>query len=296
MAGVEGRASGEGGRMIRRDQHNTLRSATPHSPAPLSYKLAWPGKGTDSRLADKVRSVCLSRFASLARLEGVQLFSLQAGPGSEQLTEMAGSLWIVDLGSRFETWMDTAAAMMNLDLIIAVDTGIVHCAGALGRPVWVLLPFAPDWRGCWIAMTPHGTRRCDYSGRSIGATGTKCSSASLGVLLRSAMNGGLACRQRSSRHPEKPRQIIANPRRIRTRLPGTATWPELSRARIESTRRLPATGKPWNFSPILPTLTRIWVLCFPAKDSSPRPWLATTKLCSSSLTWLRHTATGGFSG
>ena len=57
---------------------------------------------------------------------------------------------IIDLGPEVDihhgSFMDTAAIMMNLDLIITVDTSIAHLAGALGIPVWVILPYVPDWR------------------------------------------------------------------------------------------------------------------------------------------------------
>ena len=55
---------------------------------------------------------------------------------------------MVDLGAGFGDMADTAAAMKELDLVIGVDTAVVHLAGAPGRPVWTLLPFAPDWR--WL--------------------------------------------------------------------------------------------------------------------------------------------------
>src|SRR5208282_3811835 len=71
-------------------------------------------------------------------------FSLQKGAGAEQL---AGSgLRATDLGGRLESFADTAAVLVNLDLVIAVDTSVAHCAGALGVPVWVALPYLPDWR------------------------------------------------------------------------------------------------------------------------------------------------------
>ena len=83
----------------------------------------------------------------MARIEGVHLFSLQKGTGAEQLAE-ADSPPVIDVGSRLEDFAETAAAMMNLDLVITVDTAVAHCAGALGVPVWVAVPFAPDWR--WL--------------------------------------------------------------------------------------------------------------------------------------------------
>ena len=55
---------------------------------------------------------------------------------------------MTDLGSRLDDMMDTAAVMKNLDLVIVVDSALAHLAGAVGVPVWVALPFAPDWR--WL--------------------------------------------------------------------------------------------------------------------------------------------------
>jgi Flp pilus assembly protein TadD len=114
--------------------------------SPLRIGIAW--QGNPQHPNDFQRSVALERFAPVARLNGVQLFSLQRGPGSEQLTEQAARLSIVDLGSRFRTFADTAAALVNLDLVVTVDSAVAHCAGALGVPVWVLLSFVPDWR--WL--------------------------------------------------------------------------------------------------------------------------------------------------
>ncbi len=108
--------------------------------------IAWQGNPIHKK--DKQRSIPLSVFEPLARLEGVRLFSLQKGTGSEELAQNAGRIPITDLGSRLETFMDTAAVLKNLDLVVACDTAVVHLAGALGIPVWVALPFAPDCR--WL--------------------------------------------------------------------------------------------------------------------------------------------------
>ena len=64
----------------------------------------------------------------------------------EQLSEVAATWPITDLGSHFANFADTAAVIRNLELVITVDTAIAHCTGALGVPVWVALPFASDWR------------------------------------------------------------------------------------------------------------------------------------------------------
>jgi hypothetical protein len=99
------------------------------------------------------RNIPLDAFAPLARLPAISLISLQKGEARDQLLLATQSgLPIVDLGDDFDTthgaFMDTAAVMMNLDLIITSDTAIPHLAGALGVPVWLALPFVPDWR--WL--------------------------------------------------------------------------------------------------------------------------------------------------
>jgi glycosyl transferase family 9 (putative heptosyltransferase) len=100
------------------------------------------------RAADQKRSIPLAQFESLARVPDVRLFSLQKGYGREQLAGWQSENRIVDLGDRLGDFMDTAAVMMNLDLIISADTSPLHLAGALGRPVWAALPVAPCWR--WL--------------------------------------------------------------------------------------------------------------------------------------------------
>ncbi len=111
--------------------------------------IAW--QGNPKNLHDALRSIPLRCFAPLAGLSGVRLFSLQKGPGSEQIADVSGQFELTDLGSRLDesgAFLDTAAVMLNLDLIITSDTATAHLAGALGRPVWVALCYAPDWR--WL--------------------------------------------------------------------------------------------------------------------------------------------------
>ncbi len=118
----------------------------------LKIGIFWQGSPrfaqVECRIADQKRSIALAKFEPLARLPGIQLFSLQKGYGSEQLAEWQDRWHIIDLGSKLGDFMDTAAAMMNLDLIITADTAPAHLAGALGVPVWNLLYTAACWR--WL--------------------------------------------------------------------------------------------------------------------------------------------------
>jgi Flp pilus assembly protein TadD len=115
---------------------------TPYS---LSVGIVW--QGNPKLPGDPFRSVKLTQFAPIARVPKVILYSLQKGTGVEQLTGLEGAFELVDLGGRLASdFRDTAAAIENLDLVIAVDTSVAHLAGALAKPVWLLLPYYPDWR------------------------------------------------------------------------------------------------------------------------------------------------------
>jgi tetratricopeptide (TPR) repeat protein len=113
----------------------------------LKVGLFW--QGNPQHAGDRYRSVRLEQLRPLAAVPDVRLFSLQKGQGAEQLAELAPELQITDLGSQISSdFRDTAAALANLDLVVSVDTAVAHLAGALGVPVWLLLPFNPDWR--WL--------------------------------------------------------------------------------------------------------------------------------------------------
>jgi hypothetical protein len=110
--------------------------------------IAW--QGNPARREDRGRSIALEHFRALASVPGVRLISLQKDAGGEQLT--AGLAGVESLGPDFDAgpdgFIDTAAVMMNLDLVISSDTAVPHLAGALGRKVWVALRSVPDWR--WL--------------------------------------------------------------------------------------------------------------------------------------------------
>jgi ADP-heptose:LPS heptosyltransferase len=111
--------------------------------------IAWQGSRLYRR--DAQRSIPLECFAPVAEMPGVQLISLQKGDGTEQIASLAGQMAIVELGPQLDeagAFVDTAAVMKNLDLVITSDTAIAHLAGGLGVPVWVALPWLPDWR--WL--------------------------------------------------------------------------------------------------------------------------------------------------
>lgn len=120
-------------------------------PAGFRVGIAWQGNPKNAN--DAARSFPVTHFAPLANVPGVRLISLQVGAASEQIK---GLPWVESLGDGFDagpdSFMDTAAAMESLDLIIGADSAVIHLAGALGRPVWVPLRFAADWR--WLQDRP----------------------------------------------------------------------------------------------------------------------------------------------
>lgn len=115
----------------------------------LKVGLVWAGNPRHRN--DRNRSLPPDALRPLLAVEGVRFFSLQTGDARAELARLpadrtAGG--VTDLVETVRDFADTAAILANLDLLIAVDTAIVHLAGALGVPAWLLLPYAPDWR--WL--------------------------------------------------------------------------------------------------------------------------------------------------
>jgi tetratricopeptide (TPR) repeat protein len=113
----------------------------------LKVGMVWAGNPRHQ--GDRQRSIAADAVLPRFVMPGVQLYSLQKEPRAADIPVLeALERNIIDLGPRLHDFADTAAAVTALDLVISVDTSVAHLAGALGGPVWVLLPYALDWR--WL--------------------------------------------------------------------------------------------------------------------------------------------------
>jgi ADP-heptose:LPS heptosyltransferase len=106
--------------------------------------IAWAGSPTHKN--DRHRSIDASLFRPITEMPDVLVCSLQIGKDGEAAEQFGDG--ITDLAPALTDFSETAAAINQLDLVISVDTAVAHLAGALGHPVWTLLPFIPDWR--WL--------------------------------------------------------------------------------------------------------------------------------------------------
>jgi predicted O-linked N-acetylglucosamine transferase (SPINDLY family) len=112
-------------------------------PARLTIGLAWAGNPKHE--TNQYRSIDVETLESILSLPGIRWFSLQVGERAADLTRLSSGT-VIDLSPRLTDFAETAAVIANLDLVITVDTAIAHLAGAMGRPVWVLVSSIPDWR------------------------------------------------------------------------------------------------------------------------------------------------------
>ncbi|MGD0564844.1 MAG: DUF6165 family protein [Roseiarcus sp.] len=119
-------------------------------PAGAKIGIVWQGNSNPE--ADMARSMPLAAFAPLAATPDARLISLQKGFGVEQLADLPPGMRVETLGEDFDAgpdaFIDAAAAIAHLDLVVTCDTSIAHLAGALGRPVWVALKKDAEWR--WL--------------------------------------------------------------------------------------------------------------------------------------------------
>jgi Flp pilus assembly protein TadD len=114
--------------------------------------LVWAGGShagqADQAAYDRRRSTTLHTLAPLAFVPGCDFISLQIGPASGQVASPEAGISVYDHTGRIQDFSDTAALIEILDLVIGVDTSVIHLAGALGKPVWLLNRFDTDWR--WL--------------------------------------------------------------------------------------------------------------------------------------------------
>ncbi|MGC1576612.1 MAG: glycosyltransferase family 9 protein, partial [Beijerinckiaceae bacterium] len=108
--------------------------------------IVWAGRPTHNN--DLNRSMRLGEFAPIAALDGVALLSLQKGEGQKAIAEYYGRAPLLNLGAEIDDFLDTMSIIDLIDVVVTVDTAIAHLAAAMGKPAWILLPLAPDWR--WL--------------------------------------------------------------------------------------------------------------------------------------------------
>jgi tetratricopeptide (TPR) repeat protein len=138
----------------------TIPAATPYLSASAQLVATWSDRlakvqrprigvtwaGNPNFLHDKTRSIGLARLAPLLSVPGIQFIGIQKDlrAGDDEILRQHPQ--VIHLGEELADFSDTAAIMSLLDLVISSDTSVVHLAGALGRPVWVLLEHTPEWR------------------------------------------------------------------------------------------------------------------------------------------------------
>ncbi len=104
----------------------------------------WGGNPEMQR--DRLRSVPLDALMPILKVPAITFYSLQVGSPSEQVKNLPADVRVIDLAPQLRDFADTAAAVANLDLTITVDTSVAHLAGAMGRPLWLMLNKGCDWR------------------------------------------------------------------------------------------------------------------------------------------------------
>jgi tetratricopeptide (TPR) repeat protein len=112
----------------------------------LRVGIAWAGSALHKN--DHQRSIALERFAALLATPDIEFVSLQKEMVAADASALSGRANVIQIGDELDDFADTAAVISLMDLVITADTSIAHLAGALARPVWVLVPFAPDFR--WL--------------------------------------------------------------------------------------------------------------------------------------------------
>jgi tetratricopeptide (TPR) repeat protein len=112
----------------------------------LRIGLVWAGSPLHPH--ELWRAIPLEQLTPLTTLAGTSFYSLQMGPSAGQVKQLGDCVRLIDLQGEQKDFADTAALVANLDLVISIDTSVAHLAGAMGKPVWVLLSKSSDWR--WL--------------------------------------------------------------------------------------------------------------------------------------------------
>ena len=131
---------------------------------PDTFNIGITWAGSPAHPNDITRSLKLKSFEPIHNMQSVKLFNLQVdmrkrmynyGPTNVDLTEGCDDMRVVDMTNMIQSFEDTATIISGLDLIICCDTALVHLAGAMGIPCWVLVPYIPDWRWGLEGKTTH---------------------------------------------------------------------------------------------------------------------------------------------
>jgi tetratricopeptide (TPR) repeat protein len=116
------------------------------SPTYRRVGIVWAGRPTHNN--DRRRSASLAAFAPIAALPRVALVSLQKGSSADQAGKYFGRAPLINIGAEIQDYDDTMALLECLDVVVTVDTSVGHLTAAMGKPAWLLLATAPDWR--WL--------------------------------------------------------------------------------------------------------------------------------------------------
>jgi Flp pilus assembly protein TadD len=141
---------------------DSIPAEVPYIEAPVERVQRWSGRlggegalkvgvvwaGNPEHKNDRYRSIRLAALAPLWQVAGVRFISLQKGPAAAEITALAADVEWVNLGPELADFTDTAAVISQLDLVLCVDTAVAHLAGALGKPVWLMVAQPADFR--WL--------------------------------------------------------------------------------------------------------------------------------------------------
>lgn len=148
VLGVGGKVQASESPYIHAPQEEIEAAETLLRPLGDLYKIGIVWAGNAKHVDDSNRSVPFTAFLELLAVQRIALVSLQKGPRSGELQASGVGAMISDLGASLENFARTAALIEQLDLVITCDTSVAHLAGAMGKPVWILLAYSADWR--WL--------------------------------------------------------------------------------------------------------------------------------------------------